>query len=249
MALAFTGLVVLPGIALAAPIAKVSNQTIVEGHTVYAAVEKVQNIEFAAIAGIARERLVVKGVFWFNDQELFGDIVLVDNANGHVLAVEAGDPDPTTGAPLSATYIESYMFTDPNDRGWIVDRYFYVSGGINRSVFVVDTGIITVDTAPCNPASPGGTGCPTNKPYNFVVLVRMDALRTTTAAGKAHPSAADDTLKGDSHDTQGDPVAAHTHRTDTVDLYFASVRPATPLVRNFLFTDLIGSAAPWHSHP
>ncbi|HVL87744.1 MAG TPA: hypothetical protein VM681_07065 [Candidatus Thermoplasmatota archaeon] len=255
-------LVLLFAVPGAASALKTENVTVVEGHTVYAAIEKEDRIEFAAIAGIARETLVIRGVFWFNDQELFPTQTIIVNNVGFVIAVEAGDDNPEASFGV-AEYVESYSFVDPNNQAWIVDFYTYekcVTTGPplpplqtttceDEPMFVVATGATTVDAAPCNPASPGGAGCPTNKEYNFVNLVRLDALDALCSDCKAHPSATDDTLAGDSHDTQGAPAAAHTHDTAQVDLYFLATRPAEPGARTFRFVDAVGSAAPYDAHP
>lgn len=84
-------------------------EQVVEGHTVFAVIEKArfrnQTIEAAAVAVLVRERVQerenVKGVLWFNDQYLVSPSN-IDSAftrypcGGAVIAVNAGDPDPRT---------------------------------------------------------------------------------------------------------------------------------------------------------
>lgn len=239
---------------------KTENVQVVEGHTVFAAVERETNIEFAAVAGIAAIRTVVRGVLWFNDQELFSTTIAEEQSQGNfVLLVESADDDPNDHVD-DAVYNESYQFVDPNERTWIVDLYSYdkclgtlvlgqcAGAEETEPIFVVEIGPTAVDAAPANPLSPG-VGAPTNKAYNFVTLVRLDALDATVADGKAHPSPADGTLAGDSHDTQATPVGAHGHDTASVDLWFALERPPAPAARTFLFVDAVGAAAAFHPHP
>lgn len=260
-AVALVLLVSVPGAAQAA--LRAEDVTVVEGHTVYAALAVEQEIEFAAVAGIAVDRLIIRGVFWFNDQELFPTQVIETNNVGFVVAVEAGDDDPSDHF-ADATYVESYQFVDPNGQTWIVDRYDYskcvgtaapepigcLGASEDETMFVVATGATTVDAAPANPAAPGGTGAPTNLPYNFVNLVRLDTLDAVLPDSKAHPSATDGTQAGDSHETQGPPASdAHTHDTAQIDLYFEAAGPPAPAARTFLIADAVGAAAPYDVHP
>ncbi len=96
--------VVLPGLV----------EEVVEGHTVFAVVEKVRfenrTVEAAAVAVLVRERSVsrsnFKGVLWFNDQYLVSPTYVNRTSfrypcGGSILAVNAGDPDPRT---MSVSY-------------------------------------------------------------------------------------------------------------------------------------------------
>ncbi len=84
-------------------------EEVVEGHTVFASIEKARftnvTIEAAAVGVLVREQSVatelVKGVLWFNDQFLTspshnGKENTRYPCGGAVLAVNAGDPDPRT---------------------------------------------------------------------------------------------------------------------------------------------------------
>ena len=118
-------LVAVPGAAYAATETSVTSES-VEGHTVFAAVVDETATQFAAIAGVAAKRTTMGGVLWFNDQELIGGAVASEIAAGaFVIATEAGDDAPSTH--MDAAYAESYQFTDPNNRLWIVERYTYDS--------------------------------------------------------------------------------------------------------------------------
>ncbi len=91
--------IVLPGV----------TEEIVEGHTVFAVIEKARftnvTIEAAAVAVLVREReervSTFKGVLWFNDQFLVSPEVSHRTSfrhpcGGAVIAVNTGDPDPRT---------------------------------------------------------------------------------------------------------------------------------------------------------
>ncbi len=91
--------IVLPGLV----------EEVVEGHTVFAVIEKARfsnaTIEAAAVAVLVREIRVateaVQSVLWFNDQFLVspsrnGKIYERYPCGGAVIAVNAGDPDPRT---------------------------------------------------------------------------------------------------------------------------------------------------------
>lgn len=114
-----------PGVAYAAGETSVTSE-IVQGHTVFVAVEELSETQFGAIAGIAAKRTTIGGVLWFNDQQLIAPSVANEIAQGaFVIATEAGDDDPADH--LDSAYAETYEFTDPNGRSWIVDRYTYDS--------------------------------------------------------------------------------------------------------------------------
>lgn len=283
----------IPGVAYASDATSVTSE-IVEGHTVFAAVEDESQTNFAAIAGIAAKRTTIGGVLWFNDQELIPASVASEIAAGaYVIATEAGDDDPDSH--LDAAYAESYQFTDPNGRTWIVDRYTYDScyvdaagsqqvvpcdltaaqqgadldedgnneistGSVDldgdgqadivaadsivkqvKSLFVVEIGATTVDAAAaCGPA--------TGKEYNFVLLVRMDALYSVAQDGAAHGAAATaGPLAGNSHSSTT-PPPDHTHDTAQIDLWFKEQRPPAPATRTPMFPeDTVGSSAPCYA--
>lgn len=84
-------------------------EQVVEGHTVFAVIEKARfrnvTIEAAAVAVLVREKVVerenFKGVLWFNDQFLVSPYNIDSGyvrypCGGAVMAVNAGDPDPRT---------------------------------------------------------------------------------------------------------------------------------------------------------
>jgi hypothetical protein len=125
--LAVLGVLVMmiPGVALAQH--QSVTQEVVEGHTVYATVVQETNTQMAAIAGIAAKRVTLGGVLWFNNQELLPSSVASEIAAGaYVIGTEAGDDDPFMHInSTDLSYAESYQFTDPNDRTWVVDRYTY----------------------------------------------------------------------------------------------------------------------------
>lgn len=282
----------IPGAAYASHGATSVTSEIVEGHTVFAAVVEETGTDFAAVAGIAAKRTSIGGVLWFNDQELIPASVASEIAAGaYVIAAEAGDDSPLNH--LDAAYAESYQFTDPNNRLWIVDRYTYDScyvdaagtqqivpcdleaaktgvdldedghdevntGSVDldgdgnpdvvaadsivkqaKSLFVVEIGATTLDTA-------AGCGTATGNEYNFVMLIRMDALYSAVDDGKSHGAGATDTpLEGNSHAASLAPVADHTHDTAQIDLWFSESRPPAPATRTPMFPeDTIGGAAP-----
>ena len=287
----------VPGVAYASHESSTTSQ-IVEGHTVFAVLESGSQTQFAAIAGLAAQRTSIGSVLWFNDMELIPASVASELAQGaYVIATEAGDDPPSQH--MDAAYAESYQFTDPNGRYWIVDRYTYEScyveaagtqqivpcdlaagstgedfdgdghdevstGSVDldgdgnpdviaadsivrqlKSLFVVEIGATTPDTA-------AGCGTATGQNYNFVLLVRMDALSAGNVAqdAMAHGAGSSATqLGGNSHASALDPVADHTHDTAQIDLWFSEERPPVPASRTAMFPDdLVGGTAPCHAH-
>ncbi len=104
------------------------NEQVVEGHTVFALIEKVN--QGWAIAGLVRE--ITPKVLWFNDQYLVGDEDRYP-CGGFVFAVPEGSQSPmsrgiNTFEPLTTEeyeYLESYRITDPNDFTWEIDLYSF----------------------------------------------------------------------------------------------------------------------------
>lgn len=250
--LAALGVLVLvaPGVALAEDLK--ATKEVIQGHTVFAAVEELNKIEFAAIAGSAAKKTVVGGVLWFNNQELIPDITTKELAAGNwILATEAGNDDPREhfpGVDTTAKYVESYQLMDPNNRAWLVDRYDYeecsvAAGGDFHEVPCEAKAANNQDPAGIEEASTGevvrtsksyfvvGIDATTpdcngsGKDYNFVTLVRLDTLYSTVVDG------------GYGEHT------GHTHPTAQVDLWFSESRPADPTARSMLFTDAVSGGA------
>ncbi len=111
------------------------NEQVVEGHTVFALLEKQR--QGTAVAVLVRENQ--PKVLWFNDQYLVGEEPRYP-CGGHVMAVNEGDPDPRdfsdngaapnsypsvqgTSVVMNVEYIESYRVVDPNDFAWDIDYY------------------------------------------------------------------------------------------------------------------------------
>lgn len=133
------------GIGAAAPVAVRGPATdaLVEGHTVFTALESDNatngsQLYAAAVAILVREvsqdsvGFGAPGVLWFNDQYLIDPDSRPDAGKrerfpctGAVMAVEMGAPDPRVGANAynSSTYVESYHITDPNDNAWDIDKW------------------------------------------------------------------------------------------------------------------------------
>lgn len=107
-----------------------------------------------------------------------------------------------------------------------------------KSLFVAEIGATALDAA-------ASCGSATGKSYNFVLLVRMDALGAVAQDGKSHPSADDDALRGD-HDNALAPPGSHTHDTAQLDLWFSETqRPPVPATRVLMFPeDTLGDTAP-----
>lgn len=284
-------LMAFPGVAYASDATSVTSQ-IVEGHTVFAALEQDSRTYFAAVAGIARQTTTIGGVLWFNDQDLLNDTLASEVAAGaFVIATQAGDDDPEEHRE-TASYAESYLFVDPNERAWIVDRYTYdvcyvpaageeqivpcdltaantgvdvdengqndVSTGsvdldgdgeadvvaadnivkLTKSMFVVEIGDTTTDAA-------ASCGTATGKQYNFVLLVRLDALGNIVDDGQAHGAAVTDpATAGNSHISSALSPPDHTHDTAQIDLWFKEQRPPAPASRTPMFPqDTIGGGA------
>jgi len=233
MTLALALLVLVP-VALAggSPV-RTQSATVVEGHTVLADIVRQSTVSFAAVAGTAEVRTTVRGVLWFNDEELFPGVTLSREAQGNfVLATEAGDDDPRRHLQR-ARYVESYAFVDPNAQSWIVDRYEYDGCGVAVALVSASVGC---GTEPIFVVAVGPDAFdPTlSRRYNFVNLVRLDALDAVRANGQRHPDPFNGPPTGDSHPPD---VAAHNHDTAKVDLWFSRERPPEPAVRRFLFVD------------
>ncbi len=145
------------------------NEQVVEGHTVFALIEKVK--EGWAVAGLVRE--VTPKVLWFNDQYLVGGEDRYP-CGGYVLAVPEGDASPfnegidifaLNAAGPSFDYLESYIITDPNDFVWEIDLYRYqydietsptlnLFGSVDSLVWVVpilNTNIVDDGSSSCQP--------------------------------------------------------------------------------------------------
>ncbi len=130
LAVAAVALVAVPAYAAATQIVLPGvTEEVVEGHTVFAVIEKARftnvTIEAAAVAVLVREREVArenfKGVLWFNDQFLVSPYVSNINSarypcGGAVIAVNTGDPDPRT---MLVSYDQTdqlqEFFNDPAD--------------------------------------------------------------------------------------------------------------------------------------
>lgn len=119
----------------------------------------------AAVAVLVRERVEefppgsegrgsfrFPGVLWFNDQYLVnptdrpasegdgGSTYSRYPCTGAVIAVNSGDPVPTTGGWASnagAVYVETYHIVDPNERAWDVDKWNWTTGGISVTLWTV----------------------------------------------------------------------------------------------------------------
>ncbi|MCA1814409.1 MAG: hypothetical protein LC624_10740 [Halobacteriales archaeon] len=280
---------IIPGVAFADAASK-ETQQIVEGHSVYATVLQENNVGMAAIAGIAAKRTTIGGVLWFNNQELVPSSVASEIAAGaFVLASQAGDDSPLQHInDADLAYVESYQFTDPNDRAWIVDRYSYqqcsvgdnpvpceaamandqfvdldgdgvpddVAGeplttgepvtNVTKSMYVVEISASTKDLSmSCDALALNGGG--TAKDYNFVLLVRMDALDPAGIIADGASLGTGSALTKE----QGNSGAAVTNAPSTtantaqIDLWFSENRPPAPTNRVLFFpADSVGSSAP-----
>ena len=189
-----TVMVAVAGLGLAAPIVQPPEpETLVEGHSVFTVIEQVNNGGLneeqyaAAVAVLVREVSFSRndfrfpGVLWFNDQYLVNPRTRTGNddptyrypCSGAVIAVPAGDPDPTVD-PLTSfaqtNYVESYSLKDPADFTWTVDKWNV--GG--RPVWTVainsnDAQYSTPDDGSCTGIARSRTLCagPNVLPWNY----------------------------------------------------------------------------------
>ncbi|HVM44823.1 MAG TPA: hypothetical protein VM582_02715 [Candidatus Thermoplasmatota archaeon] len=191
-------------------IAPPTPEQLVEGHTVFVAIDFVRSVsveeEFAAaVAVLVRDlsRDVVDtrfpGVLWFNDQFLIGPTKTTRQSGlrerfpctGAVLAVNRGDPVDADAAGrwtlIGATYLdESYWITDPNERDWIVDLWRTTHGTLAWTVAIMNRDIDAnkPDDGRCN-----------RSPYSDVPCYRLTSSSTSCTrvpvSGRNDPRHAD----------------------------------------------------------
>lgn len=195
---------VLPGLGAAKIfLATPMPEDLVEGHTVFTTIEPIARnttaIRFAAAVAVLvrefrtdRSLLRAPGVLWFNDQ------YLTDPSNGNkkadvrirypcgsVLAVNAGDPAPSSLELNMSNYRESYFITDPAGAQWYVDKWI-VNGTKAWSVAINGNQAranATTDDADCGKRSSAGFD------YNAVLYFWLEDLNVTGKKDHRVPSA------------------------------------------------------------
>jgi hypothetical protein len=253
--------VAIPGLALAGT---TEISTVVEGHSVFAAVVDETQINFAAIAGIAAKRTVFGGVLWFNDQELFAPSVASELAAGkYVIATGANDDPPSDH--FDAQYEESYQVTDPNNQVWMVDRYVYWSCSVEvngqfapvpcqQAEPVNDNDQLDLDSNGANEVDGGDPVLNTTKNL-YVVTIGPKTIDSASGCAPASGKEYNFVLlvrmdqfaqPADGNNFTEDAVTIGTGTFDTaqVDLWFSEERPAEPATRTIRIADAVGDAAP-----
>lgn len=192
-------------------------ETLVEGHTVFVAIDTIrigtrEERFAAAVAVLVTERVRNEfaqrfpGVLWFNDQYLIDPqeprrSTTQDRTpcTGAVIAVNHGDEwavDQDLGGRytlIDPVYNESYLITDPNDRTWFVDEWFTAAGPRAWTIALHNDQINSAkpDDGKCNKGAYGGGFGGGSVRYNALLYFRLDHL-TVPDEPKNHTVGGDD---------------------------------------------------------